>query len=234
MQGDGPARAITDFVSRFGTRRDSSGLPRATGGRARGSSGPIFPTRALPGFLASLRRRTAPVVLDLGPVVGANVTFLGEQLGCKLFVEDLFADIDRPPRKSATAFSTAALLRTRLTQEDASVDGVLCWDLLDYLEPEAGRLLARELVRLLRPGGVLLVCFGTESRPGSGQTKYEIIDEASLRYRSGAEARGKRRVLQSRELTKMFEGLIIADSFLLTNRMREMLFRKRSVATGTD
>ena len=174
------------------------------------------------------------MVLDLGPVVGANVTFLGEQLGCKLFVEDLFADLDRLQRKSGTAFSTAALLRTRLTQEDASVDGVLCWDLLDYLEPEAGRVVASGLVCLLRPGGVLLVCFGTESRPGSGHTKYEIVDEASLRYRFSAGARGKVRVVQSRELTQMFEGLIIADSFLLTNRMREMLFRKRSVATGTD
>ena len=91
LQGDGPGRAITDFVSRFGLRLDSSELPRETEGRAR-ESDQIFSIRALPSFLTLLSRQTAPMMLGLGPVVGANVTFLGERLGCKLFVEDLFAD----------------------------------------------------------------------------------------------------------------------------------------------
>ena len=111
---------------------------------------------------------------------------------------------------------------------------MLYWDLLDYLDPEAGRVLAGELVRVLRPGGVLLVCFGTERRPGSGLTKYEIVDETSLRHRFSAGSRDKLRILQSRELTRVFEGLTIANSFLFTSRMWEMLFRKRSVTMGTD
>ncbi len=173
------------------------------------------------------------MLLDLGPVIGANVTFLGEQLGCKLFVEDLFADIDRVQRKSSASFSAGTLLSTRLSQEDSTVDGVLYWDLFDYLEPEAGLVLARRLVRLLRPGGVVLVCFGTGNSPASGHTKYEIVDESNLRYRFNKGPRGKLRIVQTRELIKIFEGLIISNSFLLMNGMREMLFRKRSVAIGT-
>src|ERR671927_263285 len=56
---------------------------------------PIFATKALRKFLTYLTSRDSPALLDLGPVVGSNVSFFGEQLGCKIFVEDIFADIDR-------------------------------------------------------------------------------------------------------------------------------------------
>ena len=47
---------------------------------------PVHPTKAL------ARQR---VLLDLGPVVGRNVTFFGEEVGCKILVEDLSKDIDQ-------------------------------------------------------------------------------------------------------------------------------------------
>ena len=59
---------------------------------------PVFATKALRKFLTALTSRGSPVLLDLGPVVGSNVSFFGEQLGCKIFVEDIFADLDRHVR----------------------------------------------------------------------------------------------------------------------------------------
>src|SRR6059036_215296 len=61
---------------------------------------PVFATKALRKFLSCLTSRESPVLIDLGPVVGSNVSFFGEQLGCKIFVEDLFADLDRHVRSS--------------------------------------------------------------------------------------------------------------------------------------
>src|SRR5260221_5715255 len=55
---------------------------------------PVFATKALRKFLSCLTSRESPVLLDLRPVVGSNVSFFGEQLNCKIFVEDLFADVD--------------------------------------------------------------------------------------------------------------------------------------------
>src|SRR3954468_24551643 len=68
---------------------------------ASGSIGvdPVFATKALPKFLQTLTSREQPLLLDLGPVVGSNVSFFGEQLGCKIFVEDIFADLDRHVRE---------------------------------------------------------------------------------------------------------------------------------------
>ena len=59
------------------------------------SDAPVHPTKVLARFIAGLSSRSQPVLLDLGPVVGTNVSFFGEQLGCKIIVEDLSKDIGR-------------------------------------------------------------------------------------------------------------------------------------------
>src|ERR1700741_1946649 len=64
-----------------------------------GGGGPGFATQVLGKFLTGLASGEAPFLLDLGPVVGSNLSFFGEQLGCKIFVEDIFADLDRHIRE---------------------------------------------------------------------------------------------------------------------------------------
>src|SRR5687767_2782790 len=128
--------------------------PHAVGGD------PVFATKALRKFLTALTSRPAPVLLDLGPVVGSNVSFFGEQLGCKIFVEDIFADIDRHVRGGKVE-ALAAFLKKRFAQADGTVDGILCWDVIDYMDRKAAQVLADQLTRLLRPEGTLLGFFGT-------------------------------------------------------------------------
>src|SRR5262249_48591865 len=123
----------------------------------------VFATKALRKFLASLTARDTPVLLDLGPVVGSNVSFFGEQLGCKIFVEDVFADIDRHARDGKVE-DLPAFFKKRFTMDDGSVDGILCWDVVDYLERPAAQELAAQLTRVLRPDGALL-CFFVASTP---------------------------------------------------------------------
>ena len=225
MIGDGPVRAIGDFVSRFGARRAKVNVT-AVGGAPALDKNRVFPTKVLSRFLVPLRDRVAPVVVDLGAAVGSNVTFLGEQLGCKLFVDDLLADLPPVSDDDEDADRPDPDTRLRLAHPDTSVDGVLCWDVLEYFGSDAAKVLAREMVRVLRPNGVVFLCCVTDSAALATQTTYEIVDEGRLRYRGCRRARAKQRVLQNREMTRMFEPLAIADSVLLTNRMREMLFRK--------
>ena len=140
MIGDGSIRAIGDFVSHLGSRRAQSVVVADVAARASGQ-GPVFPTKPLSRFLVPLRERAAPVVVDLGTAVGSNVTFLGEQLGCKLFVEDLLADFG-PAAEEDVDEKQESDARLRLAHADTSVDGVLCWDVLEYLartECRAGR-----------------------------------------------------------------------------------------------
>jgi hypothetical protein len=186
---------------------------------------PVFATKALRKFLSCLTSRESPVLVDLGPVVGSNVSFFGEQLGCKIFVEDLFADLDRHVR-AGTLEALPAFLKKRFPQDTGSVDGILCWDLIDYLDRAAAQALAGELTRVLRPDGALLGFFGTAQAREARYTKFIIADEVNLKHRSYEAARGRQAILLNRDIIRLFAGLRVSDSFLLQNNLREILFRK--------
>jgi hypothetical protein len=196
--------------------------------------GPVLPTKALRKFLATLGTRDAPVLLDLGPVVGSNLNFFGESLGCKVFIEDLYADIERHMRAGKGA-ELPAFLDTRLTQPAGSVDGILAWDLIDYLDVAAAQALANALTRIMRVDAALLGFFNA-TPPKSDQppryTKFIVMDETSLRHRPYVATRGRQRVLQNRDIIKLFEGLRVSDSFLLQTNLREILFRKPGYLTN--
>jgi hypothetical protein len=185
----------------------------------------VFATKALQKFLSCLTSRELPVLLDLGPVVGTNITYFGEQLGCKIFVEDLFADLDRHVRRGALD-QLPAFFKQRFSQESGSVDGVLCWDLIDYLDRPAAQALAVELARVLRPGGALLGFFGTAQPRDTRFTKFVVVGNGNLKHRSYAAARGRQAILLNRDIIKLFAELRVSDSFLLQNNLREILFRK--------
>lgn len=186
---------------------------------------PVFATKALRKFLTLLTANASPALLDLGPVVGSNVSFFGEQLGCKIFVEDIFADLDRHIRDGKLD-RLANFLKGRFPQAAGSVDGVLCWDLIDYLDKPSALAVATELTRVLRPEGALLGFFSTVPAGEVRYTKYIIVDEVNLKYRSYAAARGRQSPLLNRDIIKLFGGLRVSDSFLLKNNLREILFRK--------
>ena len=186
---------------------------------------PIFATKALRKFLTSLTARESPVLLDLGPVVGSNVSFFGEQLGCKIFVEDIFADLSRHLR-TGVLDELPAFLKKRFPQESGSVDGILCWDLIDYMDRPAAHELAHELTRVLRPDGALLAFFANTPPRDTRYTKYVIVDEVNLKHRSYEAGRSRQPILLNRDIIRLFSGLRVTDSFLLQNNLREILFRK--------
>lgn len=187
----------------------------------------VLPTKALPKFLVTLSSRSQPVLLDLGPVVGSNVTFFGEQLGCKIFVEDIFKDLEGHTREGRLE-ALPAFLATRFSQSDNSFDGILCWDVFDYLEKPAAQALATQMARILKPEGVLLAFFNaSEPKPGPAlYTKHIVVDPTNLRHRSYTATRGKLRPILNRDIIRMFEPLRVAEQFLLKTNLREVLFRK--------
>jgi len=124
----------------------------------------------------------SPALLDLGPVVGSNVSFFGEQLGCKIFVEDIYAELERHVRSNKME-DLPLFLSRRFPQGDATVDGILCWDLIDYLDRRSAQALAEQPPRILRPEGALLGFFGTAPPRDAHYTKYIIADELNLRHR---------------------------------------------------
>jgi hypothetical protein len=187
-------------------------------------AGQLFPTKALRKFLASLTSRESPVLMDLGPVVGSNVTFLGERLGCKIILEDLFGDLERYPKESERPF--AEYLKTRLKHEPGSVDGILCWNFFDFLDLASAQVLAASLTKLLRTDGSVLAFFATIGSNDARFSKYVIMDEDSVKQRPYSATKRKQSAFPNRDVIRMFDGLKVAESFLLKTNIREFLFRK--------
>jgi hypothetical protein len=216
--------SFSDLFSR--RRKDDT-----VGADARSDS-PVHPTKALSKFLSTLNARSQRLLVDLGPVVGTNVTFFGEELGCKIHVEDLFKDIDRHITEGRLD-KLPAFFSDRFAQEDGSVDGILCWDIFDYLDKPSAQALARELVRILRSDAVLFALFNIVEaavKAPPAYTRYVVADRQKLQYRSYRAARGKQRPLVPRDIQRLFEPLRITEQFLLKNNLREVLFRKPTAA----
>ena len=130
------------------------------------------------------------------------------------------------PARAGRLDDLAEHFTKRLPQAAVSVDGVLCWDLFDFVPRPAAQTLARELVRTMKPGAALFGFFGMSAADASHYTRYVIVDEQHLRHRTYAASPSRRHVFQNRDIMKMFEGLIVSDSFLLKSNTREILFRK--------
>jgi hypothetical protein len=226
---DESGRGLTGLWSRLGARRPSGPAAEPLQEERPALQAPAHPTKALRKFLATLSTRESPVLLDLGPVVGSNLNFFGESLGCKVFIEDLYADLERHLR-AGTVAEFPTFLAKRLSMADGSVDGVLAWDLLDYLDAASAQALANELVRVMRVDAALLGFFSASAPRGERSelhyTKYVVEDEATLRHREYPASRGRQRVLQNRDVIRLFDGLRVSDSFLLQSNVREILFRK--------
>ena len=226
----GATRSITDLFSFLGGRRADDDTPESGIAVPPAREEPAFPTKALQKFLACLGGREAPVLLDLGPVVGTNVTFFGEHLGCKFRVEDVYSDIERHV-KQGTMDAMPAFLASRFTQGPESVDGILCWDLFDFLDRPSAQVLATALSRMLRPEGALLGFFSSAEGRDQVYTKYVIVDESTLRYRHYPSSRPRQRNLLNRDIIKLFEGLRVSESYLMKTHIREILLRKPAYRT---
>ena len=199
--------------------------PPATAPVEPAAGGTRTTSKVLPKLLGALKQQPSPVLLDLGPVVGSNIAFFGERLACKFHVEDLFADVEAHDKRGEGR-ALARVFATRLTEAPGTVNGILCWDLFDFLDRPSSQVLAGRLVQLLRPGGVLYGFFGNSSVELNHYTRFLVEGEGILRRRPYPATAVRRHVLTTRDINKMFNGLVVTESVLLKSRSREMLFRK--------
>jgi hypothetical protein len=197
----------------------------ASGGWEAADSGPVRPSKTLGAFVRALGGLATPVVVDLGPVIGANVSFLGSRLACKLYPEDLYANLDQPFAR-ADGDGLEAMLAAKLRQAPGSVDGILAWDVFDFAGRREAAALAARLALLLRPGGLLMALFTTEPRHEPASRRYVIVDSDHLRHVPAPGARWPRKVWPMHDIEVLLAPLEVHQSHLLAHHQREMLLRR--------
>lgn len=189
----------------------------------------VHRSRAIRRVLELLQAMASPVIVDLGPGIGSNVSFLGERLHCTVHIEDLYCDIDRLTRAGQDG-RVASHFSTRLSQQPGSVDAVLAWDLFDYLDDDEAEALVARVQTLMRPGGVVVALFGTVLIEDASCCRYTIVDPDHLLHRRVPFARRARRVWTGRDVSRLFAPMEVAESHLLTHHQRETLLRRPTVA----
>ena len=210
----------------------AGGVRPEPGGRTPESAGAVHPSKTLRPFLLAMAETPTPVIVDLGPVIGSNVSFLGSRLACKLYPEDLYPDLDQPFSRGE-GDGLASMLAVKLGQRPGSVDGILAWDVFDYVGRGEAAALARRLASLLRPGGLMMALFTTEPRHEVASRRYVIVDADHLRHRPAPGARWARKVWPLRDIEVLLAPLEVHQSHLLTHHQREMLLR-RPLAPGKE
>src|SRR5438552_16692272 len=190
-------------------------------------------------FLWNLDGLGRGTLLDLGPAWQTTLNFFIER-GFRVSSEDFLrawkafltdeekrlredADardkLDMTPNGRATRF-----LAENLQYPRASIDAVLLWDLLDYLDPMLAKQTVANLTELLRPGGVILAMF--HSRKPEDFQRYRVADSNSLQVISSPVICPAQKVYQNREIQDLFTRFRTMKSFVGRDQLRETLFIK--------
>lgn len=187
---------------------------------------PLF--RLLADQLDSAGRR---IVLDLGAASTPMLSMLGRSR-CRVEIADLACDdgMDRlngeEPAESLVTIAESLLPRHRAGD---AVDLVFCWDLLNYLKPEAISALMNAITGRARPDTLAhaLIVYSERSmpdRPGRfiPTEDWKLVDRAT----AGSTIAAPR--YSPEFLGRIMGGFAIESARLLANGMQEFLFRLRN------
>jgi len=176
-------------------------------------------------------------LLDLGPAWQNTISFFIER-NFKVYTEDLLAawrdalgaeeERMRSAPKGAEvqritpAARAEAFLKENLRYEAESFDGILAWDIFDYLEPQAASKTVERLSDILRTGGVVLAVFHVR-RPEKFH-RYRVYDKQSVELIPAPQLLPHVRIFQNREILNLFERFQSSRTFVGRDQIREGLF----------
>jgi len=170
-------------------------------------------------------------VLDLGEFTQTNVTkIIG--LGHRLTFEDILGMVDHvfgpgdPNEVQADVELTNQFLSSILDFEPDTFDAIFVWNTLEYMARHLVDPVVARLHRVLRPGGVMLVCFRADIREQlTVQQSFRIADTRTLSiYPKGH--RQAAHLLTNRAVERIFERFGSVKFFLSRDRVREVIVRK--------
>jgi hypothetical protein len=177
-------------------------------------------------------------ILDFAGASQATVSFV-TNFGHRLYSDDFVRQLDRVFATAPAAADGAEFFENQtspalvsdffdlaLDFEDASFDGALVWDSLQFLSSPLLQEVVAKLHRMLRPGASLLALFHTEDRIESIPTfGYRVQDHRTIQMVSRSQ-RKPAQIFNNRSLEKLFQDFHSVKFFLTRDRLREVIVRR--------
>ncbi|MFN7996685.1 MAG: class I SAM-dependent methyltransferase [Bryobacteraceae bacterium] len=186
-------------------------------------------SRGLEQFFGFFRDQSGLSILDLGGAFQENINFITSQ-GHKFYSEDflrIFQETfggDRADQSNQSRIDF--FLKLSLDYADEQFDGVLAWDVLEYMEPPLLAATVDRLMQILKPKGYLLAFFHSADRlePVPCYT-FRIQDLRTLDVGQYGR-RDSYHLFNNRSLEKLFQKFESIKFFLTRERLREVIARK--------
>ncbi len=222
--------ASAERTSSLGNGPTSSNAPRASSRKG----APVSFTRLSSGFeqfVGVLQSPETLSVLDLAGASQANISFI-TNLGHRLSSDDALATIEQCFGKGdelesqQVAANCQRFLDQSLNFPDQSFDAALVWDALQFLTSPLLEQTVDRLLRIMRPGGLILAFFQADQKASQIPVHhYRIQDQKTLLL----SPRGDLRQVQyfnNRALERMFEKAQSVKFFLTRDHLREVIVRR--------
>jgi hypothetical protein len=186
-------------------------------------------SRGLDQFFSYIRGQSGLTILDLGGATQQNVNFI-TNLGHRLYSEDFLRILTETFGVDDTVDQSNPgridyFLRQALDYPEDQFDGVLLWDVLEYLTPSLLAAVVERLHLIVRPKSYLLAFFQADDKLEAVPLyTFRIQDVSSLQVAE----QGMRRPAQlfnNRSLEKLFGRFDSVKFFLTKERLREVIVK---------
>lgn len=186
-------------------------------------------SRGLDEFFKCIRDTSGLTLLDLGPATQANISFI-TNLGHRLYTADFLQVLDDTFGLEDTVDQSNPgqieyFLKQALDYPEGHFDGVLIWDVLEYLTPALLTAVVERLHNIVRPKSFMLSFFHADD-------KQEAVPFYTFRIQGVSTlqvaTKGRRRPAQlfnNRSLEKLFGRFESVKFFLTKERLREVIVK---------
>jgi hypothetical protein len=188
------------------------------------------PSRGLEQFFTYVRDQVGLSILDLAGASQQNINFI-TNLGHRLYSEDFVRTLDdvfgeEDPNDQAHQSLIDQFLRQTLNFEPEQFDGVLVWDVLQYMTPALLTATLERLRTIVRPHSYLLAYFHSDEKAQQVPFySFRIKDHQNLLLAQ----RGTRKpaqIFNNRSLEKLFGKFESVKFFLTREQLREVIVRR--------
>ncbi len=190
----------------------------------------IRQSRGLEQFFSYINDQVGLSILDLSGLTQQNTDFVTD-LGHKLYSQDFCRSLTDTfggddPSDQVASNQIDYFLEQNLNYQENTFDGVLIWDVMQYLSPALLNAMVERLYRVTRPRSYLLAFFNADEKSlVSPYTTFRIQSSSTLNIVQKGE-RQQAQVFNNRSLEKLFGQFESVKFFLTREHMREVIIKR--------